>query len=157
VPSFKAIDEVEPAWPPTPPPMAQRLEMRPVLGDPPFSSSPRPVTGGWLRLRDEDRPLDPELITTFCDAWWPPIFATMERLMAVPTLELTVHFRHHIPIHGPVFAQFRTAAVSEGHFDETGQIWAPDGTLLAESRQIALPLPIDPRPARASLEEPRDR
>lgn len=78
-PRFTAIHEVEPAWPPTPPPMTQRLEKRPVAGDPPFSSSPHAITVGWLRLLDDDRPLDPELITTFCDAWWPPILATMDR------------------------------------------------------------------------------
>jgi acyl-CoA thioesterase len=141
-PRFPPLDSVEPGEPPAPPPMMKRLDMRPSLGDAPFTSSAEAMTGGWLGLRDDDRLVDAELITTFCDAWWPPIFATLDRLMAVPTLELTVHFRHTAPVEGPVFARFKTTTLHEGHYDETGELWAADGTLIAESGQIAMLLPI---------------
>jgi hypothetical protein len=67
---------------------------------------------------------------------------------AVPTIALTVHLRAVEPaVTGPVFACFRTRTIAEGHLEETGELWSPDGCLLAESRQLAL-LPVtDPRPA----------
>jgi len=38
-------------------------------------------------------------------------------------------------------ARFRTRLAHEGFFDESGLIWAQDGTVLAQSRQLALLLP----------------
>ena len=39
--------------------------------------------------------------------------------------------------------RIRTGLIHEGFFEEDGLIWAPDGTLLAQSRQLALLLPIE--------------
>jgi hypothetical protein len=35
---------------------------------------------------------------------------------------------------------FRSSLAGEGFFEEDGRLWAPDGTLLAHSRQLALTL-----------------
>ncbi len=42
------------------------------------------------------------------------------------------------------FARFRSGLIQEGFFEEDGVIWAADGTVLVQSRQlgIVLPLPI---------------
>jgi hypothetical protein len=40
-----------------------------------------------------------------------------------------------------VLARFASRTSHGGFFEEDGEIWAPDGTLLAQSRQLALLLP----------------
>ena len=39
--------------------------------------------------------------------------------------------------------RIRTGLIHEGFFEEDGLIWAADGTVLAQSRQLALLLPIE--------------
>ena len=41
-----------------------------------------------------------------------------------------------------LLAVFRTNAAADGFMEEDGEIWAPDGTLLAQCRQLALLMPI---------------
>jgi acyl-CoA thioesterase len=41
----------------------------------------------------------------------------------------------------PVLARFSSSTSHDGFFEEDGAIWAPDGTLLAQSRQLALLIP----------------
>jgi hypothetical protein len=59
-----------------------------------------------------------------------------------------VHFRSSLaedPERDPdelCFARFRTGLVHEGFFDEDGVIWAADGAVLAQSRQLAILLPL---------------
>ena len=63
--------------------------------------------------------------------------------MVVPTVDLTIHFRVGPAASGPraddafVLAAFRTTVAADGFLEEDGEIWAPDGTLLAQSRQLA--------------------
>ena len=65
-----------------------------------------------------------------------------------PTLELTVQFRAdprelEITSDNYCAAVFRQLSGGEGFVDETGEIWSPDGQLLALSRQLAVLLPRD--------------
>ena len=39
------------------------------------------------------------------------------------------------------FARFRSGLIHEGFFEEDGVIWASDGTVLAQSRQLGIVLP----------------
>ncbi len=61
-----------------------------------------------------------------------------------PTIDLTIHFRSaNLPRAGAdpfelCFAQARSRLLHEGFFAEDCLIWAADGTLLAQSRQLAL-------------------
>ena len=61
----------------------------------------------------------------------------------VPTIDLTIHFRTALPLAGAasddfVLAVFRSHLARDGFVEENGEIWSRDGTLLAESRQLAL-------------------
>jgi hypothetical protein len=38
-------------------------------------------------------------------------------------------------------ARMSTRVVHDGFFEEDGVIWAPDGTVLAQSRQLAIVIP----------------
>ena len=125
-------------------PMRQRYEFRLALGAEPFSNAPQAEVGGWIRLR-EPRPYDAPLVAAITDAWVPPIFVKSSDRIGVPTVDLTVHFRS--PLDGldptePLLCAFRSHVAANGFVEEDGEIWAPDGRLLAQSRQLALLLPV---------------
>ena len=66
---------------------------------------------------------------------------------ADPTAALfgTIHFREPLRSDeaGPVLVRFTTIVVAEGFVEEDGEIWSEDGRLLAQSRQLALVLPVN--------------
>lgn len=122
-------------------PMRSHYDMRWVLGDLPF----RPATGerrahcgGWLRLADPE-PVDEIVLAAFADAWMPPIFCRVDQPLAVPTVDLTVHFRAlpSDPL-GWCFAEFSSPLAEGGYLVEHGRVLDATGRLLAESRQLAV-------------------
>jgi len=149
-PDLTPYDEAEPIeWVPPGFPIVERFDLRPVLGPLPFVQPPagEALTGGWMRLRDE-RPLDAPLLALYTDAWFPAVFVREPLPVGVPTLDLTIHFRAPaaaavLEPGTPVMVRFATRAAREGYFEEDGELWAPDGTLLAISRQLAI---LPPRP-----------
>jgi acyl-CoA thioesterase len=131
------------------PPIAHRWETRWAIGHPPVPGAPRgaqAVAGGWIRL-PEGREVDAFVAAAITDAWIPPTFSRVEEPVFVPTVDLTIHFRAELPHPGLpadafVLAAFRTTVAAGGFLEEDGEVWAPDGTLLAQSRQLATVLPI---------------
>ena len=122
------------------PPMSYNFRMLPTLGPEPFSGELEwPVeTGGWMELL-ESRPLDAALVVVLADAWWPAPFVRLDRPAPAPTIDLTVHVRAPLPQPaGPVLCAFRSAQLRDGFFEEDGELLLPDGTLLAQCRQLAL-------------------
>jgi acyl-CoA thioesterase len=122
----------------TPPSFTQRLTMQHRFGDKPFSGSDRGETGGWLGLREE-RPLDALTIAVLADAWFPAPWPRLKALAPAPTIDLTIHFRVPLPLPDTLLlGRFENRLVRDGFFDEDGLLWAPDGSLVAQSRQLAL-------------------
>jgi acyl-CoA thioesterase len=120
------------------PPFMGRLAMLPRFGDPPFSRSTSGVVGGWLGLR-ERRPLDAAAVALLADAWFPSPWPRLAALAPAPTIDLTVHFRAPLPLpDSMLLGRFSNRVVRDGFFDEDGELWAPDGTLVAQSRQLGL-------------------
>lgn len=121
-----------------PPPFTARLTMQHRFGDPPFSGSASGEVGGWLGLI-EDRPLDALAIAVLADAWFPAPWPRLRELAPAPTIDLTIHFRAPLPLPGSLLlGRFRNRHVRDGFFEEDGELWAPDGTLVAQSRQLGL-------------------
>jgi acyl-CoA thioesterase len=123
------------------PTMFQNYSVRPALGEPAFSGG-APLSGVWIRAR-EPRPLDPPLAAAILDAWFPAPFVKLARPVPAPTLDYTVHFRAPLPPPGadagdPYLAVFKSELSRDGFFEEDGELWSADGTLLAHSRQLAL-------------------
>ena len=120
------------------PPFTDLLSMQHRFGDLPFTSSERGLVGGWIGLREE-RPLDALAVALLSDAWYPSPWPRLSRLAGAPTIDLTVHFRAPLPLGDvPLLGRFVTRLVRDGFFDESGELWAPDGTLVAQSRQLGL-------------------
>jgi acyl-CoA thioesterase len=121
-----------------PPPFTQRLSMQHRFGAPPFSGADHAEIGGWLGLR-ERRPLDAAAIAVLADAWFPAPWPRLVELAPAPTIDLTIHFRTPLPQPDSLLlGRFTNRLVRDGFFEEDGELWAPDGTLVAQSRQLAL-------------------
>lgn len=125
-------------------PMAERFDTRQVVGEPPFAGGAQAATGGWIRL-EEATQIDEHVVVTISDAWPPAVFSRLSAFAAVPTIDLTVHFRNApdgLQESDYCFVRFRTRFLAEGFLEEDGEVWAPDGRLLALSRQLAAFLPV---------------
>jgi hypothetical protein len=103
--------------------------------------------GGWIGF-PEERPLDAPALALFCDAWFPPSFIALDAPAISPTVDLTIHFRQSIsecdcdPA-ALCLSVFDTRLLHDGLFEEDGVIWAADGTVLAQSRQLGIIMPTD--------------
>jgi len=130
------------------PPFARLITLQRRFGGMPFAGSEQPLeTGGWLGLA-EPRPIDPLSLAFFSDALIPVPFFALPEPNPAPTIDLTVHFRGGLP---PLaerdpeelcLARVRGGLIREGFFEEDTVMWAPDGRILAHSRQLALLLPM---------------
>lgn len=91
---------------------------------------------GWIGLAD-GRPIDTLALLLIADALPPTVFNLEAPAGWVPTVELTVHVRA-VPAPGPLRVRVHTQFVHGGLFEEDGEYWDSDGTLVAQSRQLAL-------------------
>jgi acyl-CoA thioesterase len=120
------------------PSFTERLTMQHRFGAAPFSGADHGETGGWLGIREE-RPLDALAIAVLADAWFPAPWPRLAALAPAPTIDLTLHFRVGLPLpDGLLLGRFRNRLVRDGFFEEDGELWSEDGTLVAQSRQLGL-------------------
>jgi acyl-CoA thioesterase len=130
------------------PEFTKQLVMQARVGAMPFVGAEHPMEiGGWTAL-PEPRPLDALSQALFADAWFPPSFIGLSEPAISPTVDLTIHFRQPPPpqegaLEGMCLGIFTTRLLREGFFEEDGVIWAPEGTVLVNSRQLGLILPTD--------------
>jgi acyl-coenzyme A thioesterase PaaI-like protein len=141
------------------PQFTRHLVMQPRFEGRPLTGERRAMElGAWLGLA-EARPIDAPALAFFSDALIPSPFMATGEPAAAPTIDLTVHFRTSLPRRGRpgapaepggspepdphelCYAQVSSKLVHEGFFEEDGVVWAADGTVLAQSRQLAILLP----------------
>lgn len=140
MPDVPAADAIEP-WPvhEQMPPIAKRIEMRPAVGAPLFSGAEDATTGGWMAVREHDGTVDAAVLALLSDAWLPAAFPRLTEPAAAPTIDLTIHFRRAAGAPAEhVLGIFTSRLSAEGLFEEDGELFSPDGVLLAQSRQLAL-------------------
>jgi len=126
-------------------PFHDRFEHRWAIGGPPGSGSREARIGGWIRGAEPQLAGAP-LVAAFTDAWPPACFAWMSEgviLGGVPTIDLTIHFRRELPLAAALpddfyLAVFRSRVAEQGFIEEDGEVWSRDGSLLAQSRQLAV-------------------
>ena len=143
-PEVTPPERAQPLASPLPIPMRERYESRAVFG-PPAAAAPEAVTGGWIRLREDPGPPEPELLAAYTDAWPPAVFSQVAPTTlssGVPTVDLTVHFRAPWPPDADprdfALVVFRSRIARDGFVEEDGEVWTRGGLLLAQSRQLAL-------------------
>jgi len=111
----------------------------------PNAASEHAITAAWIRPA-EPRALDAALLAGYADALPPAVFARANEVGefgALPTVDLTVHFRMD-PVEAGVgpedfcLAVFHSRLAHRGYIEEDGEIWTRDGRLLAQSRQLAV-------------------
>lgn len=114
-----------------------KYEVRWALGD--FGVRDQPaVLGAWIRAAD-GRALDSPLLAAVADALMPPAFLRTGFGVAVPTLDLTLHFRAPVPAGAQwTLGVFESRVAAGGVVEEDGRLFAEDGTLLVQSRQLAV-------------------
>lgn len=139
------------------PEFARHLVLQPRIEGELFAQGEQPMeVRAWMGLA-EPRPIDALSLAFFADALIPAPYMRLPEPAAVPTVDLTVHFQEHMPrkTDDPsspkgdprelCLAQTRTELIHDGFFVEDGIIWASDGTLLAQSRQLAIVIPFSKR------------
>jgi acyl-CoA thioesterase len=143
------------------PEFARHIVLQPRMQGSLFGGGQQPMLiRGWIGLA-EPRPIDALSLAFFSDALIPAPYMRMSEPAAVPTVDLTVHFRERLPALPKTgrpasggassperdarelcLAQTTTGLIHNGFFVEDGLIWAADGTLLAHSRQLAIVIPF---------------
>ena len=98
--------------------------------------SGKPRVRGWFRLRDGE-PIDTVALVLAVDAFPPTVFNARLPVAWTPTVELTAHVRAR-PSPGWLRCAFTTRFVTGGFLEEDGVLWDDTGTLVAQSRQLAL-------------------
>jgi acyl-CoA thioesterase len=136
---------------PAAPAFTRHLVLQPRLEAAPFAGFGGPMEfTAWVGLA-QPRALDALALAFFSDALLPAVFMRLTEPSVVPTVDLTVHFRASLPRSADpdpeelCLARMSTRVIQEGFFEEDGVIWAPDGTVLAQSRQLGIVLPRDIR------------
>ena len=115
----------------------------------PSAARDEALTGGWISLH-EPQPLDAATLAFYADAWLPPVVQPARRAAR------GADDRPHDPLPRPVARPraspptSRSSASSardyaaDGLAESDGELWSPDGVLLAHSRQLMLLLPWTP-------------
>ena len=119
--------------------IAERIEFR--SAEPPgwFLGRPsgRPASEFWMRFAD-GREADLLSLPLLVDSTAPSV---LELGAGSTTIQLTVHLRAH-PAPGWLACRATTRFVSNGYHEEDFEVWDSAGTLVAQSRQLALILPV---------------
>lgn len=132
----------------------QQMLGAPQFGDPPFMG-PEEVppegtqNGGWV-TPTQPRRVDAAFLAFCGDLYWPSSFQPLRVPAMAPTLDFTVHFREELPAEGlpdePVLIHNTTTAALECAADSDSRLYARDGRLLAQARQLQMLAPYDSPP-----------
>jgi acyl-CoA thioesterase len=126
-----------PAWP-------ERYDMRFVEGNFPtvFDEQEQAHSRSTLWVRDEPaRPLDFASLVSISDSFFPRIYIRRRRRVPIGTITMTTLFHADSALLAQVGERHvlgvaRALSYRHGYFDQTGELWSPDGQLLASTHQL---------------------
>ncbi|MGB3772179.1 MAG: thioesterase family protein [Rhodococcus sp. (in: high G+C Gram-positive bacteria)] len=119
---------------------AANYEMRFAVGQLAEQEASDSVAELWVR-DCPPRPLDFASLTSMTDIFYPRVFQRLGRYVAAGTISLTVHYfatADDLTAHadGYVLATARARRFHQGYFDQSAELWTPDGALLATGHQV---------------------
>ncbi len=119
--------------------IAERVEFRSASLPGWFRGEPtgRPASEFWMRFAD-GREADLYALPLLVDSTAPSV---LELGMTSTTVQLTVHLRAH-PAPGWLACRAAARFVSGGYHEEDFELWDSAGRLVAQSRQLAMILPL---------------
>jgi acyl-CoA thioesterase len=119
--------------------IAERVEFRSASLPGWFRGEPtgRPASEFWMRFAD-GREADLYALPLLVDSTAPSV---LELGMTSTTVQLTVHLRAH-PAPGWLACRAGARFVSGGYHEEDFEVWDSAGRLVAQSRQLAMILPL---------------
>ncbi len=128
------------------PTFVQNFDMRWGIGPMPYSGADEATVGGWLRFADAEV-VDAPAAACLLDVWAPAILPRATEPLVAPTIDITMHFRSPLPVpqaDADDFYLFRLTSRlgRDGFFEEDGDLWTAEGTLIAQCRQLAIALPV---------------
>lgn len=95
--------------------------------------------GGWTWFH-APTPDDAASRVALLDAWPPALFTRLDAARPVATITMTCHLLGPpgpaVEPGTPLLVVARSDASAEGYVDERGELWTPDGRLLATSHQV---------------------
>jgi acyl-CoA thioesterase len=126
-------------------PFGRQLDIVRALGPMEGERSDRAELGVWMRLRDS-QVADHLVATQLMDAFAPAVFAKLGLGgggAGVPTVEMTYYYREELPLSKAApddwyLGVFRTTTSRGGFIEEDGWLWHQSGTLVGQSRQLAV-------------------
>jgi len=126
-----------PTWP-------ERYDMRFVEGAFPaaFDEQEQAHSRSTLWVRDEpERAMDFASLVAISDSFFPRIFIRRRRRSLIGTVSLTTYFHADSALLAQVGTRHvlgvaRALNYRHGYFDQTGEIWSPEGQLLASTHQL---------------------
>jgi acyl-CoA thioesterase len=122
--------------------LVRHFEQFDVLMDPdvvPFSGGGEARVAAWVRPLGGE-PIDTAWLVAACDVLPPATFSRTTGPTRAATLDYTVHLpladpAARVPAGDHVYLDCRAPLAADGMVVENGELWGPDGTVLAVSRQ----------------------
>ncbi|MCV4288042.1 thioesterase family protein [Pseudomonas capsici] len=116
------------------------MEVRWALGGLPFSNTRSPAIGGYVRFRDEvePQPLTEAHILAMVDTWPPALLPHLSKPAPGSSLTWTIEFVQPQPALNTLdWCSYRAVIehARDGYGHTAAMLWAPDGQLVAISRQ----------------------
>ena len=126
-------------------PFGRQLDIIRALGPMEGERSDRAELGVWMRMRDH-QVADSLVATQLMDAFAPAVFAKLGLGgggAGVPTVEMSYYYREELPLDRArpddwYLGVFRTTTSRGGFIEEDGWLWHQGGTLVGQSRQLAI-------------------
>lgn len=127
-----------------PMPWPHRYDMRFTEGAFPavFDEQEQDHSRSCVWVRDEpSRPLDFVALAAISDSFFPRIYIRRRRRMPIGTVTLSTYFHADSGLltevgERHVLGLARALNFRNGYFDQTGELWSPDGHLLASTHQL---------------------